>query len=181
MSDVTLENKDMTMEELLQSEEFNKTLKLPRNGEIVDGKVHQVNNEEVIVNLGVKKDGILQKSEASLEEGQTLADAYKVGDEIKAKVIKTDDGDGGILLSTKKLEYIANWEENYDGIHREDSVMTTPESLTVHEMLANMRASKVRFATMEVSSQALKYKRVRELFFEVVGPSLHSDRQSPCR
>ena len=101
MSDVTLENKDMTMEELLQSEEFNKTLKLPRNGEIVDGKVHQVNEEEVIVNLGVKKDGILQKSEASLEEGQTLADAYKVGDEIKAKVIKTDDGDGGILLSTR--------------------------------------------------------------------------------
>ena len=111
MSDVTLENKEMTMEELLQSDEFNKTLKLPRNGEIVDGKVHQVNDEEVIVNLGVKKDGILQKSEASLEEGQTLADAYKVGDEIKAKVIKTDDGDGGILLSTKKLEYIANWEE----------------------------------------------------------------------
>ena len=43
MSDVTLENKEMTMEELLQSDEFNKTLKLPRNGEIVDGKVHQVN------------------------------------------------------------------------------------------------------------------------------------------
>ena len=111
MSDVTLENKEMTMADVLQSEEFNKSLKLPRNGEIVDGKVHQVNEDEVIVNLGVKKDGILQKSDASLEEGQTLADAYKVGDEIKAKVIKTDDGDGGILLSTKKLEYIANWEE----------------------------------------------------------------------
>ena len=111
MSDVTLENKEMTMDDVLQSEEFNKSLKLPRNGEIVDGKVHQVNEDEVIVNLGVKKDGILQKSDASLEEGQTLADAYKVGDEIKAKVIKTDDGDGGILLSTKKLEYIANWEE----------------------------------------------------------------------
>lgn len=111
MSDVALENKEMTMDDVLQSEEFNKSLKLPRNGEIVDGKVHQVNADEVIVNLGVKKDGILQKSDASLEEGQTLADAYKVGDEIKAKVIKTDDGDGGILLSTKKLEYIANWEE----------------------------------------------------------------------
>jgi 4-hydroxy-3-methylbut-2-enyl diphosphate reductase len=34
MSDVALENKEMTMEELLQSDEFNKTLKLPRNGEI---------------------------------------------------------------------------------------------------------------------------------------------------
>ena len=107
MSDATLENKEMTMEELLQDEAFNRSLKLPRNGEIVEGKVHQVNEEDVIVNLGVKKDGILQKSEARLEEGQTLADVYKEGDVIKAKVIKTDDGDGGILLSTKKFELIA--------------------------------------------------------------------------
>lgn len=105
------ENKELTMADLLEEVDIDKSLKLPRNGEIVDGKVHQVNEGEVIVNLGVKKDGILPKSEASLEEGQTLADVYKVDDEIKAKVIKTDDGDGGILLSTKKLEYIANWEE----------------------------------------------------------------------
>ena len=105
------ENKELTMADLLSEVDIDKSLKLPRNGEIVDGKVHQVNEGEVIVNLGVKKDGILPKSEASLEEGQSLADVYKVDDEIKAKVIKTDDGDGGILLSTKKLEYIANWEE----------------------------------------------------------------------
>lgn len=105
------ENKELTMAELLEGEDLDKSLKLPRNGEIVTGKVHQVNEGEVIVNLGVKKDGILPKYEASLEEGQTLADVFKVDDEIKAKVIKTDDGDGGILLSTKKLEYIANWEE----------------------------------------------------------------------
>ena len=111
MSDVTLENKEMTMADLLEEVDIEKSLKLPRNGDIVDGKVHQVNEGEVIVNLGVKKDGILPKSEASLEEGQALADVYKVDDEIKAKVIKTDDGDGGILLSTKKLEYLANWEE----------------------------------------------------------------------
>ncbi|MDO4518493.1 MAG: 4-hydroxy-3-methylbut-2-enyl diphosphate reductase, partial [Bacillota bacterium] len=105
------ENKELTMAELLQEVDFDKSLKLPRNGEIVEGKVHQVNEKDVIVNLGVKKDGILPKSEASLEEGQKLTDVYKVDDVIKAKVIKTDDGDGGILLSTKKLEYIANWEE----------------------------------------------------------------------
>ena len=36
---------------------------------------------------------------------------FKEGDEIQAKVIKTDDGDGGILLSKKKLEISANWDE----------------------------------------------------------------------
>ena len=69
---------------------------------------------------------------------------------------------------------------NYDGIHREDAVMTTPEALTLHEMLANMRAAKVRYATMEVSSQALKYKRVRELSYEVgVFLNISEDHISP--
>ncbi len=109
MSDVTLENNELNMNDLM--DEIEKSLRLPRGGEIVTGKVHQVTDKEVIVNLGCKKDGILPISEASLEEGQTLADAFKVDDEIKAKVIKTDDGDGGILLSKKKLEISANWEE----------------------------------------------------------------------
>ena len=109
MSDVTLENKELTMADIM--DDIDKSLRLPRGGEIVTGKVHQVTDKEVIVNLGCKKDGILPISEASLEEGQTLADAFKVDDEIKAKVIKTDDGDGGILLSKKKLEISANWEE----------------------------------------------------------------------
>ena len=109
MSDVTLENNELNMNDLM--DEIEKSLRLPRGGEIVTGKVHQVTDKEVIVNLGCKKDGILPISEVSLEEGQTLADAFKVDDEIKAKVIKTDDGDGGILLSKKKLEISANWDE----------------------------------------------------------------------
>ena len=88
MSDATIENKELTMEDLM--EDIDKSLRLPRNGEIVIGKVHQVNENEVIVNLGCKKDGILPINEISLEEGQTLADVFKPDDEIQAKVIKTD-------------------------------------------------------------------------------------------
>ncbi|MDO5414717.1 MAG: bifunctional 4-hydroxy-3-methylbut-2-enyl diphosphate reductase/30S ribosomal protein S1 [Bacillota bacterium] len=109
MSEVMLENNELNMHDLM--DEIEKSLRLPRGGEIVTGKVHQVTDKEVIVNLGCKKDGILPMSEVTLEEGQTLADAFKVDDEIQAKVIKTDDGDGGILLSKKKLEISANWNE----------------------------------------------------------------------
>ena len=109
MSDQTLENNEARMEDFM--EEIEKSLRLPRNGEIVTGKVHQVNEKDVIVNLSCKKDGILPINEVSLEEGQTLADLFKVDDEVQAKVIKTDDGDGGILLSRKKLEISANWNE----------------------------------------------------------------------
>ena len=108
MSEIITSEKN-SMEDFM--DEIDASLRLPRTGEIVDGKVHQVTEKEVIVNMGCKKDGILPAEEVTLEEGQTLVDLFKEGDEIQAKVIKTDDGDGGILLSKKKLEINEHWNE----------------------------------------------------------------------
>ena len=75
--------------------------------------------------------------------------------------------------------------ENFDGKTHEDAVMTTPEAPVIHEMLANARENGVSYLTMEVSSQALKYRRVKELKFQVgiflnisedhISPSEHED------
>lgn len=108
MSEMITSEKNL-MEDFL--DEIDASLRLPRTGEIVNGKVHQVTEKEVIVNMGCKKDGILPAEEVTLEEGQKLTDLFNEGDEIQAKVIKTDDGDGGILLSKKKLEINEHWNE----------------------------------------------------------------------
>ncbi|MEG0157392.1 MAG: 30S ribosomal protein S1 [Anaerovoracaceae bacterium] len=108
MSEQTLEN-ELTMQDFM--EEIDKSLRLPRSGELVIGKVHQVTDKEIIVNLGCKKDGIIPLDEISLEGDRKLTDLYSEGDEIQAKVLKTDDGDGTILLSKKKLEAGEHWEE----------------------------------------------------------------------
>jgi 4-hydroxy-3-methylbut-2-enyl diphosphate reductase len=92
-------------------EEIEKSLRLPRGGELVTGKVHQVTEKEIIVNLGCKKDGIIPLSEITVEGDQKLTDLFAEGEEITAKVLKTDDGDGTILLSKKKLEATEHWEE----------------------------------------------------------------------
>lgn len=92
-------------------EEIEKSLRLPRSGELVTGKIHQVTDKEIIVNLGCKKDGIIPFNEITLESDQKLTDLFSEGDEITAKVLKTDDGDGTILLSKKKLEASEHWEE----------------------------------------------------------------------
>ena len=72
---------------------------------------HQVTEKEIIVNLGCKKDGIIPLSEITVEGDQKLTDLFAEGEEITAKVLKTDDGDGTILLSKKKLEATEHWEE----------------------------------------------------------------------
>lgn len=113
MSEIITENNEMlSMADIM--DDIEKSLRLPRVGEIVNGTVHQVTDKEIIVNMGCKKDGIIPKDEVTLEGEQKLSDLFKEGDEIQAKVIKTDDGDGGILLSKKKLEINAHWKEIED-------------------------------------------------------------------
>ncbi|MBR6585068.1 MAG: bifunctional 4-hydroxy-3-methylbut-2-enyl diphosphate reductase/30S ribosomal protein S1 [Firmicutes bacterium] len=109
MSEHITEMNEMNMMDLM--DDIEKSLRLPRIGETVNGKVHQVTEKEIIVNMGCKKDGVIPKDEVTLEEGQKLSDLFKEGDEIQAKVIKTDDGDGVILLSKKKLEVNEHWNE----------------------------------------------------------------------
>ncbi len=92
-------------------DQIDKSLKLPNRGEIVDGEIVQVTDKEIVVNLGYKKDGILPKEELTLEGEQELTELFKEGDTIQAKVIKTDDGDGNILLSKKRLEVNGHWDE----------------------------------------------------------------------
>jgi 4-hydroxy-3-methylbut-2-enyl diphosphate reductase len=106
---VNTETAEITMADFM--DEIEKSLRLPRNGEIVTGTVIQVSNRDVIINLGCKKDGVIPKDEISLEPEQTLPDLFKEGDEVQAKVLKTDDGDGNILLSKKKVVINEHWED----------------------------------------------------------------------
>ena len=105
--------------------DIEKSLRLPKPGDIVDGKIDQVMSDAVIVNMGCKKDGILRSDEVALEEGQSLADLYKVGDEIKAKVIKSDDGEGGIMLSTKRLVAVENYAELEAAMENRENITVT--------------------------------------------------------
>jgi len=134
MSEVLTENKEMMSQDAAvntaveedEDEEMNmmndfleqidKSLRLPNRGEIVEGEIVQVTSREIVVNLGCKKDGVIPKDELVLEGEQDLNVLYKEGDVIQAKVIKTDDGDGNILLSRKKLEVIEHWDEINDAL-----------------------------------------------------------------
>lgn len=121
MSELFTERKEENLMHDLM-DEIEKSLRLPRSGEIVNGEVIQVSNREIVVNLGCKKDGIIPRDEFTLEGDQELTDLFKEGDEIQAKVLKTDDGDGNILLSKKKLEVNEHWDEINNALENKLSV-----------------------------------------------------------
>ena len=111
MSDIITNNIDESNEMNDFMAEIEKSLKMPQRGEIVKGEVIQVGPREVYVNLGCKKDGIIPKDEIALEADHDIESMFKLGDVVEAKVLKTDDGDGNILLSRKKVEISEHWNE----------------------------------------------------------------------
>ena len=103
-------------------DDIEKSLRLPKPGDVIDGKVDQVMDDAVIVNMGCKKDGILRADEVVLEEGQKLSDVFKEGDDIQAKVIKSDEGEGGILLSKKRLVAVENYTELEEAMENKEVI-----------------------------------------------------------
>ena len=79
------------------------SLKTIRTGEIVTGKVIDVKEDEIVLNIGYKSDGIIPRNEYTYESGVDLTTVVKVGDEMEAKVIKVNDGEGQVALSYKRL------------------------------------------------------------------------------
>ncbi len=65
----------------------------------------------------------------------------------------------------KRIGYLSTID-TYDGIESFESHLTTPEALVLHRHFANAREAKLDAFVMEVSSQALKYKRTDNVIFD---------------
>lgn len=89
---------DMSFEQLL--EESFKTI---HNGEVVSGTVIRVKEDEIVLNIGYKADGVITRSEYTSKNNVDLREVVKEGSTLEAKVIKVNDGEGQVLLSCRRL------------------------------------------------------------------------------
>jgi len=89
---------DLSFEQLL--EESFKTI---HNGEVVEGTVIRVKEDEIVLNIGYKADGIITRSEYTNTPNVDLTTIVKEGDKMQAKVLKVNDGEGQVLLTYKRL------------------------------------------------------------------------------
>lgn len=91
------------MSELSFEQMLEESLKTIRTGEIVTGKVIDVKEDEIVLNIGYKSDGIIPRNEYTDDQNLDLTTVVSVGDEMEAKVIKVNDGEGQVALSYKRL------------------------------------------------------------------------------
>ena len=80
-------------------------------GDVVKGTVEQVSDEEALINIGYKSEGVLPRQEVILSADQTLSSTLQVGQEIEVMVKKIDEQEGKITLSRKAIEREQKWQE----------------------------------------------------------------------
>ncbi|MBR0368653.1 MAG: bifunctional 4-hydroxy-3-methylbut-2-enyl diphosphate reductase/30S ribosomal protein S1 [Clostridia bacterium] len=90
--------------EAMSDEVIDQTLVQIRPGQVVTGKVVQITEDEVCVNIGYKADGIVKKADLSSTD-------VKIDDEIEVEVVKVNDGEGNVLLSQKNIINRKAWDE----------------------------------------------------------------------
>ena len=93
-----MSEQEQTFEEMLEA-----SFKPIHVGRVVEGSVIDVKPDEIILNIGGKSDGILTRNEYSNDNSLDLTTVAKIGDTMETKVIKTNDADGQVLLSYKRL------------------------------------------------------------------------------
>lgn len=78
-------------------------MKQIRTGEIVEGTVISVKEDEIVLNIGYKADGIVTRNEYTNTPNVDLTTCVSVGDTMEVKVLKVNDGEGQVLLTYKRL------------------------------------------------------------------------------
>ena len=75
-----------------------------RNGQTVTGKVVQITDDEVCVNIGYKSDGLNKRSDLVDEN-------IELGDDIEVEIVKVNDGEGNVILSQRNIVNRKVWDE----------------------------------------------------------------------
>lgn len=110
----TSERKQETLMEM-----YEESIMRVREGEVVQGKIIQIDKEFVLVDIGYKSEGQVPLDEFIGQDGTVEA---AVGDTIDIMVERWEDEDGIVLLSKEKASRVKIWDD-IKKLYEEDGVI----------------------------------------------------------
>ena len=106
-----IEGGDIAQEDFIPAAEYEKLLEAYNTniteGEVVKGKVLQVSDSEVVVDVGYKSEGMINVNEFRNEKGEVTV---KAGDTVDVLLEKAEDKNGYLVLSREKAEKMKVWD-----------------------------------------------------------------------
>ena len=110
-------NQELPMEDFESMLE--ESLNTPSKGTVVKGIVVQITEQDILVNIGFKTEGVIAREECVKDGALTVEN----GDEIEVMVTGVSGGGGNIRLSRKVLNLAKDWEVIKAAYDNEQPVM----------------------------------------------------------
>ena len=88
-------------------------------GKLVTGKISQVNDQEVLIDVNYKSEGVIDRAEFK------DTDSLEIGSEIEVFVEKLEDEDGRLILSKQKADFVRVWDRIHAAFENNEVVRGT--------------------------------------------------------
>jgi small subunit ribosomal protein S1 len=88
---------------------YDATLRPIEEGEVVSGTVVRIDNDEVLVDIGYKSEGVIPSNELSIRKSVDPHDEVELGEEVDALVLTKEDQDGRLIMSKKRARFEKAW------------------------------------------------------------------------
>jgi len=111
------EYSDKEMDFLTQM--YDKTLREIKQGDIVKGKILDVTDNDVLVDIGFKSEGIIPG-----DEFDDLK-AVQVGEELEVFLENVEDPNGQLILSRRRADFIRVWENVVEKFEKNETIFGT--------------------------------------------------------
>jgi small subunit ribosomal protein S1 len=90
---------------------YDATLHPFQEGDVVTGNVVRIDNDEVLVDIGYKSEGVIPSTELSIRKSVDPSDEVSLGEEVDALVLTKEDQDGRLILSKKRARFEKAWRK----------------------------------------------------------------------
>ena len=90
-------------------EAYTSTMVLVEDGQLVEGTVVRVDQDEVLLDIGYKSEGVIPSRELSIRNDVDPNEVVSMGESIEALVITKEDKEGRLVLSKKRAQYERAW------------------------------------------------------------------------
>jgi small subunit ribosomal protein S1 len=78
-------------------------------GDVVSGKVVRIDQDEVLVDIGYKSEGVIPSNELSIRKTVKPSEEVSLGEEVDALVLTKEDQEGRLILSKKRARFEKAW------------------------------------------------------------------------
>src|SRR5262249_11523964 len=78
-------------------------------GDVVSGKVVRIDQDEVLVDIGYKSEGVIPSNELSIRKSVDPSEEVELGEDVDALVLTKEDQEGRLILSKKRSRFEKAW------------------------------------------------------------------------